>query len=108
MTVDAACPSRGSTPPGKGSSRPAGTGAAVGADFVLDPQAALYQVLLDLFGVESGVDIRHLHCPGRDGTFAWRQAGAEVVREPTGQLYGVGDCAVHDPAGNPTGIQELR
>jgi catechol 2,3-dioxygenase-like lactoylglutathione lyase family enzyme len=44
-----------------------------------------------------------------DGTFARLQAGgAEVVQEPTEQLYGVRDCAFRDPAGNLIRIQELR
>jgi len=44
-----------------------------------------------------------------DGTFERLQAGdAEVVQEPTDQLYGVRDCAFRDPAGNLVRIQELR
>ena len=44
-----------------------------------------------------------------DGTFERLQAsGAEVVREPTEQPYGVRDCAVRDPAGNLIRIQEQR
>src|SRR5688500_11629464 len=44
-----------------------------------------------------------------DGTFARLQARvAEVVQEPTEQLYGVRDCAFRDPAGNMIRIQELR
>jgi uncharacterized glyoxalase superfamily protein PhnB len=44
-----------------------------------------------------------------DGTFAKLEAsGAEVVQEPIDQPYGVRDCAVRDPAGNPIRIQELR
>jgi uncharacterized glyoxalase superfamily protein PhnB len=43
-----------------------------------------------------------------DGTFARLQANAEVVQEPTEQLYGVRDCAVRDPAGNMIRINELR
>ena len=43
-----------------------------------------------------------------DGTFARLQASdAEVVQEPTDQLYGVRDCAVRDPAGNLIRIQEF-
>lgn len=42
------------------------------------------------------------------GTFERLQAGdAEVVQEPTGQPYGVRDCAVRDPAGNLVRIQQL-
>jgi catechol 2,3-dioxygenase-like lactoylglutathione lyase family enzyme len=44
-----------------------------------------------------------------DGTFAQvRDAGAEVVQEPTEQPYGVRDCAFRDPAGNLIRINELR
>jgi catechol 2,3-dioxygenase-like lactoylglutathione lyase family enzyme len=44
-----------------------------------------------------------------DGTFARLQAsGAEVVKEPTQQPYGVRDCAFRDPAGNLIRIQEQR
>ncbi|MFI9119418.1 VOC family protein [Streptomyces bikiniensis] len=37
-----------------------------------------------------------------------RDAGAEVVQEPTEQPYGIRDCAFRDPAGNLIRIQELR
>jgi catechol 2,3-dioxygenase-like lactoylglutathione lyase family enzyme len=44
-----------------------------------------------------------------DGTFERVQASdAEVVQEPTGQPYGIRDCAFRDPAGNLVRIQELR
>ena len=44
-----------------------------------------------------------------DGTFARLQASeAEVIQEPTEQLYGVRDCAFRDPAGNHIRINELR
>jgi catechol 2,3-dioxygenase-like lactoylglutathione lyase family enzyme len=44
-----------------------------------------------------------------DGTFArLRDGGAEVVREPAEQPYGIRDCAFRDPAGNLIGINELR
>ncbi len=44
-----------------------------------------------------------------DGVFERLQAsGAEVVREPTEQPYGVRDCAFRDPAGNLIRINELR
>jgi uncharacterized glyoxalase superfamily protein PhnB len=44
-----------------------------------------------------------------DGTFEGLQASdAEVVEEPTGQPYGVRDCAFRDPAGNMVRIQERR
>jgi len=34
-------------------------------------------------------------------------AGAEVVQEPTGQPYGIRDCAFRDPAGNTVRINQL-
>ncbi|MEW1902101.1 VOC family protein [Streptomyces sp. NPDC086147] len=37
-----------------------------------------------------------------------RDAGAEVVQEPTEQPYGIRDCAFRDPAGNLVRVQELR
>ncbi|MFE5515198.1 MULTISPECIES: VOC family protein [unclassified Streptomyces] len=37
-----------------------------------------------------------------------RDAGAEVVQEPTEQPYGIRDCAFRDPAGNLIRVQELR
>ncbi len=44
-----------------------------------------------------------------DGTFArLRDRGAEVVQEPTGQAWGIRDCAFRDPAGTLVRIQELR
>jgi catechol 2,3-dioxygenase-like lactoylglutathione lyase family enzyme len=44
-----------------------------------------------------------------DRTFEELQAGdADVVQEPTGQPWGVRDCAFRDPAGNMVRIQELR
>ena len=44
-----------------------------------------------------------------DGVFARLQASdAKVVQEPTGQPYGVRDCAVRDPVGNLIRVQELR
>lgn len=42
-----------------------------------------------------------------DATFDRLQAaGAEVVQEPTDQVYGLRDCAVRDPAGNLIRIQQ--
>ena len=42
-----------------------------------------------------------------DGTFERLQAsGAEVVQEPTGQPYGVRDCAFRDPSGNMVRFSE--
>lgn len=44
-----------------------------------------------------------------DATFDRLQAGgAEVVQEPTGQPYGIRDCAFRDPAGNLVRINEVR
>ncbi|MFJ3500474.1 MULTISPECIES: VOC family protein [unclassified Streptomyces] len=37
-----------------------------------------------------------------------RDAGAEVVQEPTEQPYGIRDCAFRDPAGNLIRVQEVR
>lgn len=43
-----------------------------------------------------------------DATFARvRDAGAEVVHEPTTQPYGVRDFAVRDPAGNLVRVNEV-
>ena len=43
-----------------------------------------------------------LATPDLDGVFEQVQAGgAEVVQEPTEQPYGVRDCAVRDPRGQP-------
>ncbi|MFC7795782.1 VOC family protein [Streptomyces cinereoruber] len=50
-----------------------------------------------------------LAAPGLDAVFAKvRDAGAEVVQEPTEQPYGIRDCAFRDPAGNLIRVQELR
>ncbi|MFJ7196222.1 MULTISPECIES: VOC family protein [unclassified Streptomyces] len=44
-----------------------------------------------------------------DATFDRLQAGgAEVVQEPTGQPYGIRDCAFRDPAGNLVRLNEVR
>jgi predicted enzyme related to lactoylglutathione lyase len=44
-----------------------------------------------------------------DGTFERVQvSGADVVREPSVQPYGIRDCAFRDPAGNLIRINELR
>jgi uncharacterized glyoxalase superfamily protein PhnB len=44
-----------------------------------------------------------------DDTFDQLQArGAEVVQEPTGQPWGVRDCAFRDPAGNMIRVFEVR
>jgi predicted enzyme related to lactoylglutathione lyase len=50
-----------------------------------------------------------LSTPDLDAAFDKIQAtGAEVVREPTDQPYGVRDCAFRDPAGNLVRINEHR
>jgi catechol 2,3-dioxygenase-like lactoylglutathione lyase family enzyme len=43
----------------------------------------------------------HFHTDDVDGTFAKvRDAGAEIVQEPTEQFWGTRDFAVRDPSGN--------
>ena len=37
-----------------------------------------------------------------------RDAGAEILQEPTDHDYGIRDCAVRDPAGNLLRIQQAR
>ncbi len=50
-----------------------------------------------------------LATPDLDGVFKRvRDAGGEVVEEPTEQPWGVRDCAFRDPAGNMIRIQEQR
>ncbi|WP_084965350.1 VOC family protein [Thermoactinospora rubra] len=50
-----------------------------------------------------------LATPDLDAAFERiREAGGEVVQEPTDQPYGVRDCAFRDPAGNQIRIQERR
>jgi catechol 2,3-dioxygenase-like lactoylglutathione lyase family enzyme len=50
-----------------------------------------------------------LATPDLDGTFVRLEAGgADVVREPTDQPYGIRDCAFRDPAGNMIRINEVR
>jgi catechol 2,3-dioxygenase-like lactoylglutathione lyase family enzyme len=44
-----------------------------------------------------------------DAVFAKvKDAGAEVVQEPTDQPYGIRDCAFRDPSGNMVRINEVR
>jgi catechol 2,3-dioxygenase-like lactoylglutathione lyase family enzyme len=44
-----------------------------------------------------------------DAVFAKvKDAGAEVVQEPTDQPYGMRDCAFRDPSGNLVRINEVR
>ena len=65
-------------------------------------------VSLGFYGATLGFEVL-LANPDLDGTFEPVQAGgAEVVQEPTGQPYGVRDCAIRDPAGNLIRINELR
>lgn len=50
-----------------------------------------------------------LASPDLDATFARvREAGAEIIQEPTEQPYGMRDLALRDPAGNTIRIQERR
>ncbi len=49
----------------------------------------------------------HFNSDDLEGTFsALREAGAEIVEEPTDQPWGVRDGAVRDPAGNLIRIQQ--
>jgi predicted enzyme related to lactoylglutathione lyase len=44
-----------------------------------------------------------------DGAFERLQAsGADIVKEPIEQPYGIRDCAIRDPAGNLIRLNELR
>jgi len=50
-----------------------------------------------------------LATPDLDVTFATLEAsGADIIKEPIDQPYGVRDCAVRDPAGNLIRINEVR
>jgi catechol 2,3-dioxygenase-like lactoylglutathione lyase family enzyme len=49
----------------------------------------------------------HFHTGDVDGTFAKvRDAGAEIVQEPTDQFWGTRDFAVRDPSGNLVRIDQ--
>jgi catechol 2,3-dioxygenase-like lactoylglutathione lyase family enzyme len=49
----------------------------------------------------------HFHTDDLDGTFArMRDAGAEIVQEPTEQFWGTRDFAVRDPSGNLVRIDQ--
>jgi catechol 2,3-dioxygenase-like lactoylglutathione lyase family enzyme len=49
----------------------------------------------------------HFHADDLDAAFEKvRDAGAEVVEEPTEQPWGVRDCAVRDPSGNLVRIDQ--
>jgi uncharacterized glyoxalase superfamily protein PhnB len=49
----------------------------------------------------------HFHTDDVDGTFEKvRDAGAEVVQEPTDQFWGTRDFAVRDPSGNLVRIDQ--
>ena len=55
-------------------------------------------------GAMNGV---HFHADDLDATFAQlRDAGAEIVQEPTDQPWGVRDGAVRDPSGNLVRIDQ--
>jgi catechol 2,3-dioxygenase-like lactoylglutathione lyase family enzyme len=50
----------------------------------------------------------HFQTDDLDAAFArLREAGAEIVQEPTEQFWGARDCAVRDPAGNLVRIDQL-
>lgn len=50
----------------------------------------------------------HFHADDLDATFEQlRDAGAEIVQEPTDQFWGTRDCAVRDPSGNLIRIDQL-
>jgi len=56
-------------------------------------------------GAMNGV---HFHADDLDATFAQlRDAGAEIVQEPTDQPWGVRDGAVRDPSGNLVRIDQM-
>jgi catechol 2,3-dioxygenase-like lactoylglutathione lyase family enzyme len=49
----------------------------------------------------------HFHSDNLDGTFEQlREAGAEIVQEPTEQFWGTRDFAVRDPSGNLVRIDQ--
>jgi catechol 2,3-dioxygenase-like lactoylglutathione lyase family enzyme len=49
----------------------------------------------------------HFHTDDLDATFEkLRDAGAEIVQEPTDQPWGTRDCAVRDPSGNLVRIDQ--
>jgi catechol 2,3-dioxygenase-like lactoylglutathione lyase family enzyme len=49
----------------------------------------------------------HFHTGDLDGTFAKvRDAGAEIVQEPTEQFWGTKDFAVRDPSGNMVRVDQ--
>jgi catechol 2,3-dioxygenase-like lactoylglutathione lyase family enzyme len=49
----------------------------------------------------------HFHSDDLDATFAQvRDAGAEIVQEPTDQFWGTRDFAVRDPSGNLVRIDQ--
>ena len=49
----------------------------------------------------------HFHTDDLDGTFEKvREAGAEIVQEPTEQFWGTRDFAVRDPSGNLVRIDQ--
>jgi catechol 2,3-dioxygenase-like lactoylglutathione lyase family enzyme len=50
----------------------------------------------------------HFHADDLDATFEQlRDAGVEIVSEPTEQFWGTRDCAVRDPSGNLIRIDQL-
>ena len=66
------------------------------------------QVVAELLakGAMNGV---HFHADDLDAAFATlRDAGAEVISEPTDQPWGARDFAVRDPSGNMIRVDQLR
>jgi catechol 2,3-dioxygenase-like lactoylglutathione lyase family enzyme len=57
-------------------------------------------------GAMNGV---HFHAKDLNATFEKvRASGAEIVQEPTDQMWGARDCAVRDPSGNLVRIDQIR
>ena len=49
----------------------------------------------------------HFHTEDLDATFEQvREAGAEIVQEPTEQFWGTRDFAVRDPSGNMVRVDQ--
>ncbi|MCW2974421.1 MAG: Glyoxalase/bleomycin resistance protein/dioxygenase [Thermoleophilia bacterium] len=81
-----------------------GAASEPGVDIVLTnfvngaPEDADIVAALLAKGAMNGV---HFHADDLEAAFErLRDAGAEVVQEPTDQFWGTRDCAVRDPSGN--------
>lgn len=81
-----------------------GAASEPGVDIVLTnfvngaPEDADVVAALVAKGAMNGV---HFHADDLEAAFErLRDAGAEVVQEPTDQFWGTRDCAVRDPSGN--------